>query len=180
MEASKGLSQLPAASNIAIRDPLPASRCPQPATLLVFHIYVSYMYYVRMPHRRHHRRSRIRRQLATGQWEVTARVERFVEPALLLALAEGRSHGYELADRLAEVIGVESVDFGNLYRLLRSLEEEGIVSSEWEAQLDAPSKRQYEITTSGEHLLEAWADALRQSNERIEALLLRYEERNPA
>lgn len=107
-----------------------------------------------------------------------ARVERFVEPALLLALDEGRSHGYELADRLADVIGVESVDYGNLYRLLRSLEQEGIVLSEWEAQSDAPSKRQYELTGSGELLLEAWADALRKTDERIAALVRRYEERN--
>jgi poly-beta-hydroxybutyrate-responsive repressor len=118
--------------------------------------------------------------VAPGEWEVIARVERFVEPALLLALAEGRSHGYDLADRLAGVIGVESVDYGNLYRSLRDLEYEGIVSSEWEAQSDAPSKRQYELTESGELLLEAWADALRKTNERIAALLRRYEERNPS
>ena len=141
------------------------------------------MYDSRMPGhpRRGHkgRRSRIRRQVAPGEWEVIARVERFVEPALLLALGEGRSHGYDLADRLADVIGVDSVDYGNLYRLLRSLEQEGIVSSEWEEQSDAPSKRQYELTENGEFLLEAWVDALRKTDERIVALLRRYDERNP-
>lgn len=131
-----------------------------------------------MPHRhRRGRGSRIRRERAPGEWEVVARVERFVEPALLLSLAEGRSHGYELAERLADVVGVESVDYGNLYRLLRSLEQEGIVSSEWEEQSDAPSKRQYELTERGELLLEAWADALSQTNKRIGALLRRYNER---
>ncbi len=118
--------------------------------------------------------------IAPGEWEVIARIERFVEPALLLALSEGRSHGYDLAERLADVIGVESVDYGNLYRLLRSLEQEGIVTSEWEEQSDAPSKRQYQLTESGELLLEAWADALRKTDERIAALLRRYEERNPS
>ena len=126
------------------------------------------------------RRSRIRREVAPGEWEVTARIERFVEPALLLALAAGRSHGYDLADRLADVIGVESVDYGNLYRLLRSLEQEEIVSSEWEEQSDAPSKRQYQLTERGELLLEAWADALRKTDKRIAALLRRYDERNPS
>ena len=139
-------------------------------------MYVSTMH---SRHRHRGRRSRIRRLIAPGEWEVTARVERFVEPALLLSLAEGRSHGYELAARLADVIGVESVDYGNLYRLLRSLEQEEIVSSEWEEQSDAPSKRQYELTESGELLLEAWADALRKTDERIAALLRRYDERNP-
>lgn len=111
---------------------------------------------------------------------MTARVERFVEPALLLALAEGRSHGYELAERLADVIGVKAVDYGNLYRLLRSLELEGIVSSEWEEQAEARSKRQYELTESGELLLEAWTAALEKTEERIAALLRRYDERSSA
>ncbi|MBT8192641.1 MAG: PadR family transcriptional regulator [Acidimicrobiia bacterium] len=133
------------------------------------------------PHRRPHsgRRSRNRREVAPGEWEVTARVERFVEPALLLALRGGRSHGYELAERLAEVIGVESVDYGNLYRLLRSLEQEGIVSSEWDDQSEGHSKREYELTDSGELLLEAWVESLRQADERIAAFLRRYDERNP-
>jgi hypothetical protein len=78
--------------------------------------------------------------VAPGEREVYARVERFVEPALLLALQAGRSHGYELAERLADVIGVETVDYGNLYRLLRSLEQEGIVSSEWNDQTEGPAQ----------------------------------------
>lgn len=126
---------------------------------------------------RSHRGSRIRRQTPEGDWLVVARVERFVEPALLLALGEGRSHGYELADRLAAVIGVERVDYGNLYRLLRSLEREGIVSSEWEAQSDAPSKREYELTASGEALLAAWAQGLTNAAERIMSFLDRYREK---
>ena len=143
------------------------------------------MYISTMPGRhhpgRHHggRRARNRREIAPGEWEVTARIERFVEPALLLALRGGRSHGYELADRLADVIGVESVDYGNLYRLLRSLEQEGIVSSEWDDESEGHSKREYELTESGELLLEAWVDSLRQVDTRIAAFLRRYDERNP-
>lgn len=91
----------------------------------------------------------------------------------------GRSHGYGLADRLAEVIGVESVDYGNLYRLLRSLEQEGIVSSEWDDESEGRSKREYELTENGELLLEAWVDSLRQIDKRIAAFLRRYDERNP-
>ena len=97
--------------------------------------------------------------VAPGEWEVIARVERFVEPALLLALHEGRSHGYELAERLADVIGVESVDYGNLYRLLRVLEQEGIVSSVWDDDAPGRSKRIYDLTEHGAALLDAWAAA---------------------
>lgn len=134
------------------------------------------------PGRRRHggRRSRNRREIAPGEWEVTARVERFVEPALLLALQAGRSHGYELAERLADVVGVESVDYGNLYRLLRSLEQEGIVSSEWDDESEGHAKRQYQLTENGELLLEAWVDSLRHMDTRLAAFLRRYDERNPA
>ena len=85
-----------------------------------------------MTHRRHPR-SRSRRLVRPGHWHVHARVERFVEPSLLLLLRERPLHGYELLERLPE-LGLEGrVDIGNLYRLLRSLEDEGLVSSEWTA-----------------------------------------------
>ena len=43
-------------------------------------------------------------------------------------------HGYELLERLPELTGEEArADVGNLYRILRALEEEEIVRSEWSA-----------------------------------------------
>src|SRR6266508_2362312 len=52
----------------------------------------------------HHggRGARCRWLTQPGTWEVHARVERFVEPALLLVLRDGETHGYDLADSLAE------------------------------------------------------------------------------
>ena len=51
-------------------------------------------------------------------------------------------HGYELIERLPEIAGSEThVDVGNLYRVLRALEEEGIVASEWSADLPGPVNR---------------------------------------
>jgi PadR family transcriptional regulator PadR len=111
-----------------------------------------------------------------GHWAVRARVERFVEPALLLLLRERPMHGYELLDRLPEVAGAHvRVDVGNVYRVLRALEEEGIVTSEWSADLPGPAKRTYELTDAGRRLLDRWADSLTQAREVIEAFLARYE-----
>src|SRR5437870_430394 len=81
-----------------------------------------------------------------GRWAVRARVERFGEPALLQLLRERPAHGYELLDELPALTGEERVDMGNLYRILRALEEEGIVRSEWRDDLPGPSKRTYELT----------------------------------
>jgi len=102
---------------------------------------------------------------------VLARVERFAEPALLLLLRERATHGYDLLERLPELTGEQRVEMGNLYRLLRALEEEGLVSSEW-----TDGKRRYALTERGLALLDQWADALRLSQERTQRFLERYEE----
>jgi poly-beta-hydroxybutyrate-responsive repressor len=123
-----------------------------------------------------HPRARSRRLVRPGHWHVHARVERFVEPSLLLLLRERPLHGYELLERIPE-LGVEGrVDIGNLYRLLRSLEEEGLVRSEWSADLPGPAKRTYELTEDGRRLLDRWAEALERAQGTIGSFLDRYEE----
>ena len=104
-----------------------------------------------------------------------ARVERFAEPALLLLLRERPMHGYELIERLPDLNGGERIDVGNLYRFLRALEGEGIVESEWRADLPGPAKRTYTLTAAGRRLLERWAEALKQAQIDIESLLSHYE-----
>src|SRR5213080_3492865 len=128
-----------------------------------------------MTHRRH-ARSRSRRLVRPGHWHVHARVERFVEPSLLLLLRERPLHGYELLERIPE-LGVEGrVDIGNLYRLLRTLEEERLVRSEWSADLPGPAKRTYELTDEGRRLLDRWAEALRQAQADVQGFLDRYDQ----
>jgi PadR family transcriptional regulator, regulatory protein PadR len=110
-----------------------------------------------------------------GHWRVFARVERFTEPALLLLLRERPAHGYELMERLPDLTGEQRVEMGNLYRLLRALEEEGLVSSEWDAASPGPAKRRYALTETGDRLLDQWVEALRSSQERTKSFLERYE-----
>src|SRR5919109_2533119 len=126
------------------------------------------------PHR-HPRRVRSRHQIRPGHWHVRARVERFVEPSLLLLLRERPHHGYELIERLPE-LAEGRIDVGNLYRLLRALEEEGLVRSEWSAELPGPAKRTYELTDEGRRLLDRWAEALQRAQQTIGGFLDRYEE----
>ena len=120
------------------------------------------------------RRPRARRPHRRG-WSVHARVERFSEPALLLLLRDRPAHGYELLDSLAELIPGRRVDMGNLYRTLRALEAEGLVTSEWDAKAPGPAKRRYELTPAGGRLLDEWAAALKQASDRIDAFIRRYE-----
>jgi PadR family transcriptional regulator PadR len=126
--------------------------------------------------RRHRRATRVRRRVGPGKYDVRARIERFAEPAVLLLLREQPVHGYELLEQLPELTG-ERVDMGNLYRVLRLLEDEGIVSSQWDDDAPGPSKRVYELTDEGRALLDQWARALRDAQTRTDSFLTRYGER---
>ena len=103
---------------------------------------------------------RNRRRLPDGNWEVRARVERFGEPALLLLVSDGPTHGYELLERLPPLVSDARVDVGNVYRALRAFEEEGLVASEWRADLPGPAKRTYTLTDDGRAVLALWLDSL--------------------
>jgi PadR family transcriptional regulator, regulatory protein PadR len=120
-------------------------------------------------------RARCRRASADG-WRVRARVERFSEPSVLLELRAGPAHGYELLEKLGERLHGERVDMGNLYRALRSMEEDGLVSSEWDESAPGPAKRVYRLTEAGATLLREWSGALRRVREGIDDFLRRYEE----
>ena len=111
--------------------------------------------------RRHHRRSRSRsRSRSADGWDVRARVERFGEPALLQLLSDRPRHGYELLEELPELLGEQRIDVGNVYRALRALEDEGLVVSEWSADLPGPAKRTYTLTGEGRDLLATWVESL--------------------
>jgi PadR family transcriptional regulator, regulatory protein PadR len=111
------------------------------------------------------------------RWRVHGRVERFVEPALLLVLRDVETHGYDLADAVEQLDPGERVDLGNLYRLLRALEAEGIVESTWRDDLPGRAKRTYRLTKEGRRVLDAWAEALRETQQTLKDFLRRYEER---
>jgi PadR family transcriptional regulator PadR len=105
------------------------------------------------------------------------RIERFQVAALLLLLRERPAHGYDLLERLPALTGEERVDVGNLYRVLRALEEQGLVASEWDETLPGPAKRTYELTAAGRGALDRWAVALIETRTHIDRFLERYEER---
>ena len=105
-----------------------------------------------------------------------ARVERFTEPALLLLLRERPTHGYELLEQLRALVGGDRIDMGNLYRALRALEADGVVTSRWDDRAAGPARRTYELTADGRELLHEWAAALTRAQTQISRFLDRYRE----
>jgi len=68
--------------------------------------------------------------------------------AIVAVLAEGDSHGYAIAQRLAD-FGLGPVRGGVLYPVLGRLEAEGAVSFVWQAGVGGPGRKVYSLTDAG-------------------------------
>lgn len=76
--------------------------------------------------------------------------------AHLLAMLNGWSaYGYELAQRLDEA-GLGKYNKGSIYRILRQMENSGLVSSSWDTSKDGPARRIYDLTDGGSQFLKNW------------------------
>ena len=86
-----------------------------------------------------------------------------LETSILASLAESTTHGYDLVEQIhALAADLVCIDPGSMYRLLRSLEEQGLVSSSWQTPEAGPSRRVYVITEQGIEALELMAESLHQ------------------
>lgn len=105
------------------------------------------------------------------------RIQRFLEPAVLLALHDNPSHGYSLLEDIRG-LGLESypTDISAIYRVLNSLEAEGmLVSSQDVAQSAGPPRRVYTLTEEGDRYLRAWVEDLRETAALLQRFIEAYE-----
>jgi PadR family transcriptional regulator PadR len=97
-----------------------------------------------------------------------------LRPAILLLLHEREGHGYELMGRLAE-LGVEvPPTTGGLYRSLRAMADERLISSYWSTPERGPARRVYSVTEHGEQHLEQSMPALASLLRTVRGMLNRY------
>lgn len=99
----------------------------------------------------------------------------FIRFCLLLLTAERPSHGYDYLEQL-DSLGMAGVDPGGLYRTLRSMEQEGLLSSRWETSDAGPARRTYELSEDGFDWLHAWAAAHAETARIMSIFLERYRE----
>lgn len=109
---------------------------------------------------------------AIGDGELSVRGT-YLRTCILLLLTEGSAHGYDLLSELP-ARGLGNVDAGGLYRALRAMEEEGLVSSHWEHRTSGPSRRMYAISSKGWDWLPQGAGAARDMRRRLSRLLHHY------
>jgi PadR family transcriptional regulator PadR len=101
----------------------------------------------------------------------------FLQPWLLLLLAQKTSHGYELLEKLGKDPEAPDVDPGLLYRTLRQFEQDGLVRSVWDTAGGGAARRVYEVTAEGLEYLHAWAANIRRTRQRLDRFLDEYQMR---
>ncbi|HEX2171663.1 MAG TPA: poly-beta-hydroxybutyrate-responsive repressor [Dehalococcoidia bacterium] len=91
----------------------------------------------------------------------------FLVPYLLLLLKQWNAYGYQLMQQLV-AFGFAALDRGTVYRTLRQLERDGLVSSTWDTGQEGPARRVYSITDAGIAFLQAWASTLDQYRQTLD------------
>lgn len=100
--------------------------------------------------------------------KLTQELRRGVLVLATLSQLKEEKYGYDLISRLAEK-GLD-IEQGTLYPLLRRLEEQGLLESEWNVEGSRP-RRYYQLSADGGEILQELAADWRQLTEVMEVLL---------
>ncbi len=74
-------------------------------------------------------------------------------------------------------LGFEALSPSTLYRTLRRMEKDGVVSSRWETSREGAARRIYTITDAGEEYLNFCAEALEQYQRDLDTFFSIYAEK---
>ena len=100
----------------------------------------------------------------------------FLQSCLLVLLHREPGYGYSLMEDLGEFgFHADQMDISIIYRALRDMQANGLVSDSWDNSSLGPQRRVYTITPQGEDTLTEWIENLRQRRKEIEALEAAYD-----
>lgn len=100
-----------------------------------------------------------------------------LEAFLLLLLQQKPDHGGALLTRLQEFLPEQwTIDSGRVYRLLRELEGEGALTSEWVTEDSGAPIRVYYMTPRGRLKLADWKDDIQLRRDSMNRFLTLWEE----
>jgi len=109
--------------------------------------------------------------------EINYTPKTFLIPYVLLMLRDSLLHGYAIWENLMlkNIPGLDKNDRATIYRILRQLEREGKVKSEWDTNTEGhPARRVYTLTDSGESFLQIWAVGLDQYRKNLDLFFNMY------
>ena len=98
---------------------------------------------------------------------------RLIQPAVMAVLADEPLHGYVIVQRLVGMTMFQdhAPDIAGVYRLLKSMEKKGFVTSTWELPGSGPAKRSYALTPDGRTCMARWITTLRTYRDAVSDLL---------
>ena len=98
---------------------------------------------------------------------------RMLRPAVMGLLAGGPAHGYQLAQRLGEMkmFACQEPDHAGLYRALKQMEDEGLLTCAWDLAESGPARRVFTLTPEGRACLGEWDKTLTDYRKALKELL---------
>ena len=104
----------------------------------------------------------------------------FLRPGILLLLRQDPSHGYTLIEDLRNAGIIDpDLDPGIVYRYLREMEMEGLLTSEWDTTGSGVPRKVYRLTPDGEAFIRGCIGNLRQTRRRLEHIFQLYQAQFP-
>ena len=103
-------------------------------------------------------------------------LDKLIQPGLLLFVYMKPSHGYELIQNYNKLQSTEEVEPGTIYRNLRRMEKNGLLTSSWQTSESGPARRLYEITEKGINVLDEAAAKIEKQKLQVEQFLSLYRE----
>ena len=105
------------------------------------------------------------------------RQERYIQASILMGLLSGTSYGYELITTIQSYGFIEgTAPPGMVYRHLRQMEEDNLVSSQWDTGQAGAAKRTYTITDEGREVLSHWIAFMASKAEKLNRFVAMYGE----
>ena len=104
---------------------------------------------------------------------------RFTQPIILYSLAQSPDHGYNLLERISETELWRDTepDPAGVYRILRDMENRGLICSHMEQESRAGvGKRVFEITDAGRQCMQNWIETLEQYQRGINQVVVHLRE----
>ena len=100
-------------------------------------------------------------------------LDKFLQPAILVVLSRGSSHGFQMIADLERsgMVSGDSLDPAGLYRTLKKMEGGGLVTSVWDTESASKPRRVYSITPEGRACLSRWRETLEEYRANLDAIL---------
>ena len=87
--------------------------------------------------------------------------KRWVQFLILRVIYEKPSYGYEIVKSIKDLTeGRHQIKYGTAYTLLRRMEKNNLLVSNWEKSEKTPDKKIYRVTKHGAKVLKIWLEMI--------------------